>query len=102
MSFKNLREYQTDIVSMPLCKISTNQQAQIDKIYEDYTYTCSIDNFHMLTCDSHQPLQVELNDFESNLENLIYVLEHSNGTIGGNMYSSKYLVAEDFISKYTK
>ena len=85
MSFKNLREYQTDIVSMPLCKISTNQQAQIDKIYEDYTYTCSIDNIHMLTCDSHQPLQVELNDFERNLENLIYVLERSNDTIGSNM-----------------
>jgi hypothetical protein len=101
MSFKNPPVYQTESVSMPLCNISVHQQTQIDKIYEEYTNNFSHDNFPMLTSESETQLQQELDDLESNLESLIYVLEHSNGTTGGNFYSSKYSVAEDFIAKYS-
>jgi hypothetical protein len=101
MSFKNLPEYHEN-VSITQFRIPAHQQAQIDKIYEDYSYNFSLDNFPTLTSDSHQQLQHELDDLESNLESLIYVLEHSDNTTGGNLYSSKYLFTEDFISKYSK
>lgn len=79
-----------------------NNYQEIDKVFENYTFSTICDNLGFLLSQHHNPGIEELDNLDMKMD-LILEMFGSSSDIAEHPFSlNKYSVAENFISKYSK